>query len=113
KVFSFRTASAALSDARQAPEISPQAVFLAAFYGFVFRLPSFPQLEADLAQPALQQWIGSPRAFGDDVLRYSLCAFDSRRSGTHGVKWTGSGCSPVSCPCPWPHQVQCPCRALP
>ncbi|MGO9271785.1 MAG: hypothetical protein ACLQOO_16235, partial [Terriglobia bacterium] len=76
KVFSFRTASAALSDARQAPEISPQAVFLAAFYGFVFRLPSFPQLEADLAQPALQQWIGGPRAFGDDVLRYSLCAFE-------------------------------------
>jgi Transposase DDE domain len=76
KVFHFRTASATLSDARQAPEISPQAVFLAAFHGFVFRLPSFQQLEADLAQPALQQWIGSPRAFGDDVLRYSLCAFE-------------------------------------
>jgi len=76
KVFHFRTASAALSDARQGPEISPQAVFLAAFYGFVFRLPSFQQLDADLAQPALQQWIGSPRAFGDDVLRYSLCAFE-------------------------------------
>ena len=72
KVFDFRTASAALSDARQDPDISPQAVFLAAFYGFVFRLPSFQQLEADLTQPALQQWIGSPRAFRDDVLRYSL-----------------------------------------
>ena len=76
KVFDFRTASAALFDARQDPDISPQAVFLAAFYGFVFRLPSFQQLEADLAQPTLQQWIGSPRAFRDDVLRYSLCAFD-------------------------------------
>jgi Transposase DDE domain len=76
KVFDFRNASAALSDARQDPEISPQAVFGAAFYGFVFRLPSFQQLEADLTQPALQQWIGSPRAFKDDVLRYSLCAFE-------------------------------------
>jgi DDE family transposase len=76
KVFDFRTASAGLSDARQDPEISPQAVFLATFYGFVFRLPSFQQLEADLAQPSLQQWIGSPRAFEDDALRYSLCGFD-------------------------------------
>ncbi len=76
KVFHFRTASAALSDARQAPAISPQAVFLAAFYGFVFRLSSFQPLEADLTQPSLQRWIGSPRAFGDDVLRYSLCAFE-------------------------------------
>jgi len=31
KVFDFRTASAGLSDARQGPDISPQAVFLAAF----------------------------------------------------------------------------------
>jgi len=49
---------------------------LAAFYGFVFRLPSFQQLEADLAHPPLQQWVSSDRAFGDDVLRYSLCGFD-------------------------------------
>jgi hypothetical protein len=49
---------------------------LAAFYGFVFRLPSFQQLEADLAQSSLPQWIGSPRPFRDDVLRYSPCAFD-------------------------------------
>ena len=76
KVFDFRTASATLSDGRQDSDISSQAVFLAAFYGFVFRLPSFQQLEADLAQPSLQRWIGSPRAFGDDVLRYSLCAFE-------------------------------------
>ena len=24
----------------------------------------------------MQHWIGSERAFGDDVLRYSLCGFD-------------------------------------
>lgn len=76
KVFDFRTATAGLKDARQAPQISPQAVFLAVFHGFVFRLPSFQQLESDLAQPSLQHWIGSDRAFGDDVLRYSLCGFD-------------------------------------
>ena len=51
------------------------AVFLAAFHGFAFRLPSFQQLEAELAQPALQQWIGADRAFRDDVLRYSLSGF--------------------------------------
>jgi hypothetical protein len=76
KVFDFRTATAGLQDARQSPDISPQSVFLAAFYSFVFRLPSFQQLESDLAQPYLQHWIGSDRPFGDDVLRYSLCGFD-------------------------------------
>ena len=75
-IFDFRTATAALTDARHHPEISPQAVFLAAFYGFVFRLRSFQQLEADLVQPHLQRWIGSERGFGDDVLRYSLCGFE-------------------------------------
>ena len=78
KVFDFRTVTAGLKDSRQAPEISPQSVFLAAFYGFVFRLPSFQQLESELAQPHLQHWIGSHRGFGDDVLRYSLCGFDLR-----------------------------------
>jgi hypothetical protein len=75
KVFDFRTAAAGLTDARVAPEIPPSAVFLAAFHGFVFRLPSFQQLEAELSQPALQRWIGAERAFRDDVLRYSLCGF--------------------------------------
>ena len=74
KVFDFRTA-ASLTDSRHDPEISPAAVFLAVFHGFVFRLPSFQQLEAELAQPALQRWIGANRAFGDDVLRYSLSGF--------------------------------------
>lgn len=76
QVFGFRAAAGQLTDARHDPDISPPSVFLAAFYGFVFRLPSFQQLESDLAQPQLQRWIGSERGFGDDVLRYSLCGFD-------------------------------------
>jgi Transposase DDE domain len=75
KVFDFRAAVARLTDSRVAPEIPPSAVFLAAFHGFVFRLPSFQQLEAELQQRALQRWIGARRAFCDDVLRYSLSGF--------------------------------------
>ena len=75
KVFDFRTATASLADARLAPAIPPSAVFLAAFHGFVFRLRSFQQLQAEIAHPAFQNWIGAPRAFQDDVLRYSLCGF--------------------------------------
>lgn len=75
KVFDFRSAAAGLTDSRRNPEISPSAVFLAAFHAFVFRLPSFQQLEAELHQPGLQRWIGAGRAFSDDVLRYSLSGF--------------------------------------
>lgn len=75
KVFDFRAAAATLTDSRAAPEISPAGVFLAAFHGFVFRLRSFQQLEAEISHPAFQNWIGAPRAFRDDVLRYSLCGF--------------------------------------
>jgi hypothetical protein len=75
KVFDFRSAAAGLTDSRHDPDISPATVFLAAFHAFVFRLPSFQQLEADLAQPALRNWIGAERAFRDDVLRYSLSGF--------------------------------------
>lgn len=75
KVFDFRDAATALSDSRCDPVIPPSAVFLASFHGFVFRLPSFQQLEAELTQPALQRWIGADRAFHDDVLRYSLSGF--------------------------------------
>ena len=75
KVFDFHATSATLTDSRVAPQIPSSAVFLAAFHGFAFRLPSFQQLEAELAQPALQQWIGADRAFRDDVLRYSLSGF--------------------------------------
>jgi hypothetical protein len=76
KVFRFRDAIQPLRDARQDPEISPQSVFLAVFHSFLFRLPSFQQLEADLAEPSFQRQIGVERAFSDDVLRYSLCSFD-------------------------------------
>jgi hypothetical protein len=75
KVFDFRAAAAALTDSRLDPDIPPAAVFLAVFHGFAFRLPSFQQLQAELTQPALQQWIGADRAFRDDVLRYSLSGF--------------------------------------
>jgi hypothetical protein len=75
KVFAFRSAAARLTDARRDPDISPSAVFLATFHSFVFRLPSFQQLQCELAQPALQRWVGAGRAFGDDVLRYSLAGF--------------------------------------
>jgi hypothetical protein len=75
KVFDFRSAVGRLTDSRLDPEISPGAVFLSAFHAFVFRLPSFQQLESDLAQPALQRWVGASRAFSDEALRYSLCGF--------------------------------------
>src|SRR5437899_747120 len=74
KVFDFRSASDRLTDSRHQPEISAPAVFRAVFYGLVFRLASFQQLQSDIAQPAFQRWIGVERAFGDDVLRYSLPA---------------------------------------
>ena len=51
KVFDFRTLAGTLTDSRVVPEISPAAVFLATFHGFVFRLPSFQQMETELAQP--------------------------------------------------------------
>jgi hypothetical protein len=75
KVFDFRAAAAGLTDSRCEPEIPPAAVFLSTFHGFAFRLPSFQQLEAELTQPALQQWVGAGRGFRDDVLRYSLSGF--------------------------------------
>ena len=76
RLFDFRHASAGLEDARQQPEISAPTVFRAVFHAFVFRLRSFQQLEAELAERSLQRWIGADRAFADDVLRYSLCGFD-------------------------------------
>lgn len=65
-----------MSDSRQDPETSAASVFLALFHAFVFRLPSFQQLDSELAHSYLQHWIGAERAFGDDTLRYSLCGFD-------------------------------------
>ena len=75
RVFHFRRRLADLRDGRQEPDISPRSVFLAAFHGFLFRLRSFKELEADLKERPLRDWIGAERSFGDDVLRYSLSSF--------------------------------------
>ena len=76
KVFHLPDYVAQLTDARLDPDISPQSVFLALLHGFVFRTRSMKQLEADVEDPNFQRWIGAPRAFKDDVLRYSLSSFD-------------------------------------
>jgi Transposase DDE domain len=76
KGFALRQHAAQMKDARLDPEISPASVFLALFHAFVFRLPSFQQLDSELNHSYLQHWIGAERAFRDDTLRYSLCGFD-------------------------------------
>jgi len=76
KCFGLREHAAEMADARLQPEIPPQSVFLALLYAFVFRLPSFQQLDSELAHSYLPQWSGAPRGFRDDTLRYSLCGFD-------------------------------------
>lgn len=76
KGFDLRAHARQISDARQDPDISPGSVFLALFHAFVFRLPSFQQLDTELAHSFLTQWVGAERAFRDDTLRYSLCGFD-------------------------------------
>ncbi len=76
KGFDLRAHARRMTDARHDPDISPSSVFLALLHAFVFRLPSFQQLEAELAHSCLSQWTGAERAFRDDTLRYSLCGFD-------------------------------------
>src|SRR5258708_30296750 len=76
KGFDLRAHATQMADARTDPEISPSSIFLAVFYSFVFRLPSFQQLDSELSHSHLPSWIGAERAFGDDTLRYSLCGFD-------------------------------------
>jgi hypothetical protein len=76
KGFDLRGHADKMSDARTDPDISAPSVFLALFHAFVFRVPSFQQLDSELAHSYLQQWIGAERAFRDDTLRYSLCSFD-------------------------------------
>src|SRR5215467_11380617 len=75
KGFALRQHAAQMKDARLDPEISPASVFLALFHAFVFRLPSFQQLDSELNHSYLQHWIGAKRSFRDDTLRYSLCGF--------------------------------------
>jgi DDE family transposase len=76
KGFDLRGHASQMKDARLDPDISPASVFLALFHAFVFRLPSFQQLDSELHHSYLQRWIGAERAFHDDTLRYSLCSFD-------------------------------------
>jgi hypothetical protein len=45
KGFDLRAHAGQMSDARTDPEIAPSSIFLALFHGFVFRLPSFQQLD--------------------------------------------------------------------
>jgi len=76
RAFDLRAHAAQMTDSRIDPQISPASVFLALFHSFVFRIPSFQQLDSELSHSYLQQWIGAERAFHDDTLRYSLCGFD-------------------------------------
>ena len=61
KGFDLRSHSSRMTDARTNPEIAPSSVFLALFHAFVFRLPSFQQLDAELSHSHLIQWIGAER----------------------------------------------------
>ena len=63
KGFDLRAHAAQMSDARTDPEISPSSIFLALFHSFVFRLPSFQQLDSELAHSHLQSWIGAEARF--------------------------------------------------
>lgn len=76
KVFDFRTHLAALTDARTDPVYSAAVVFQAVFYGFLFRLGSFHQLEAEIDEPFLRHWLGVERPFREGTLRYSYSSFD-------------------------------------
>jgi hypothetical protein len=76
KGFDLRAHAGQMSDARSDPEISPASVFLALFHAFVFRLPSFQQLDIEWGRSYLPNWIGAERSFHDDTLRYSLCGFN-------------------------------------
>ena len=62
KGFGLRAHAAQMADARTDPEISPSSIFLAVFHSFVFRLPSFQQLDSELSHSHLQSWIGAERA---------------------------------------------------
>ena len=86
KVFAFRQAAGRLSDARHQPDISPQTVFLALFYGFLFRLASFQQVEADLAQPASAT--GSEPGGSSATTRSATASAALRWSRSNRCWWT-------------------------
>jgi hypothetical protein len=91
KGFDLRPPATQMSDARTDPEIAPSSIFLAVFHSFVFRLPSFQQLDSELSHSHLQNWMGAERAFGDDTLRYSFVRFRPGPAGSHV-----GGCQPPS-----------------
>lgn len=76
KVFGFRAQLGTLVDARCDPVYSAAVVFQAVFYGFLFRLGSFHQLEAEIEEPFLQHWLGVARPFREGTLRYSYSSFE-------------------------------------
>jgi len=76
KGFDLRGHARRMADARTDPEISPGSVFLTLLHSFIFRLPSFQQLDRELSHTYLQKWIDAERPFHDDTLRYSLCSFE-------------------------------------
>jgi hypothetical protein len=79
KVFDFRAWLKGLADARTDPAFSAAAVFQAVFYGFLFQLRSFHQLEAELEAGFLQHWIGVKQPFREKTLRYSYSSFETER----------------------------------
>jgi hypothetical protein len=76
RVFDFRAHLESLADARCDPVYSAAVVFQAVFYGFLFRLLSFHQLEAEIEEPFLQHWLGVAKAFREGTLRYSYSSFE-------------------------------------
>lgn len=76
KGFDLRPHAAQRKDARLDPDISPARVFRALFHAFLFRLPSFQQLDRELSHSYLPHGIGAERAFREDTLRYRLASFD-------------------------------------
>ena len=79
KVFDFRVWLQRLADARTDPSFSAAAVFQAVFYGFLFQLGSFHQLEAELEGGFLPHWIGVEQPFREGTLRYSYSSFELDR----------------------------------
>ncbi|HTU01574.1 MAG TPA: transposase [Candidatus Sulfotelmatobacter sp.] len=70
KVFAFSALVAQVRDTRRAPRIPTAVVWRALFALFLFRLPSFHQLEAELQQPAFCAAVGAAGPFSEDTLRY-------------------------------------------
>jgi len=70
KVFAFSRGVGTLRDARRRPRLSTATVWRALFTGFLLRLPSVHQLEAELRQPAFCAAVGAAAPFSEDTVRY-------------------------------------------